>query len=241
MFEQRLPAHLGFGEKEKNVRNTNREQQSKNKGCLRSQKDGCSLEHQGQRADRQWPDADGGQVIVRAQQGDELAFARLFTAHRARVYRLCLRMTNDPSLAEDLTQEAFIQAFRKLPTFRQQARFSTWLHRVAVNQALMHLRRKPQDASLDDIQMTPDQEAIPREFPSEDRALTGCLDRITLGRAIASLPAGYRAVFVLHDVEGYKHSEIAGIVHCSVGNCKSQLHKARRQLRDKLRGTRLTR
>lgn len=180
-------------------------------------------------------DDEGGQV-VRAQHGDEAAFARLFAAHRARVYRLCLRMTSDPFLAEDLTQEAFIQVFRKLPTFRHQARFSTWLHRVAVNQALMHLRRqRPNDTSVEDVPRADDQ-AMPREFPSEDRQLTGCLDRITLGRAIASLPAGGRAVFVLHDVEGYKHTEIAGIMHCSLGNCKSQLHKARRRLRDKLQG-----
>ncbi len=175
------------------------------------------------------------QLIARAQQGDEEAFSALFEAHKRRVYSLCLRMTGNTAEAEDLTQEAFLQLFRKISTFRGESAFSTWLHRLSVNVVLMHLRKKGlQQVSLDEMD-TSQEEPVKRDYRDDDRRLLGSVDRISLTRAIAELPPGYRAVFVLHDVEGYEHNEIAEIMKCSVGNSKSQLHKARMKLRDWLR------
>jgi RNA polymerase sigma-70 factor (ECF subfamily) len=175
------------------------------------------------------------QLIARAQRGEEEAFAALFEAHKRRVYSLCLRMTGNTAEAEDLTQEAFLQLFRKISTFRGESAFSTWLHRLAVNVVLMHLRKKGlQQISLDEVDTSQD-EPVKRDYGSDDRRLTGSVDRIGLQKAIADLPPGYRAVFVLHDVEGYEHNEIAEIMDCSVGNSKSQLHKARMKLRERLR------
>ncbi len=175
------------------------------------------------------------QLIARAQRGDEEAFRALYEAHRRRVYSLCLRMTGDTAEAEDLTQEAFLQLFRKISTFRGESAFSTWLHRLVVNVVLMHLRRKGlQQVSLDEVD-TSQEEPVKRDFGDDDRRLMGSIDRITLGRAITALPPGYRAIFVLHDVEGFEHNEIAQIMNCSIGNSKSQLHKARMKLREYLR------
>ncbi|MGO8792186.1 MAG: RNA polymerase sigma factor [Terriglobia bacterium] len=174
------------------------------------------------------------QLIARAQRGDEEAFAALFETHKRRVYSLCLRMTGNTAEAEDLTQEAFLQLFRKISTFRGESAFSTWLHRLAVNVVLMHLRKKGlQQISLDETDTSQD-EPVKRDYGSDDRRLTGSVDRIGLQKAIADLPPGYRTVFVLHDVEGYEHNEIAEIMKCSVGNSKSQLHKARMKLRERL-------
>ncbi len=175
------------------------------------------------------------QLIARAQQGDEEAFSALFEAHKRRVYSLCLRMTGNTAEAEDLTQEAFLQLFRKISTFRGESAFSTWLHRLSVNVVLMHLRKKGlQQVSLDEMDTSQD-EPVKRDYRDDDRRLLGSVDRISLTRAIAELPPGYRAVFILHDVEGYEHNEIAEIMKCSVGNSKSQLHKARMKLREWLR------
>ena len=147
-------------------------------------------------------------------------------------------MTGDPAEAEDLAQEAFLQLFRKIGTFRGESAFSTWLHRLVVNVVLMHLRKKGlQQVPLDDVD-TSQEEPVRREYGNEDRRLVGSVDRITLERAIAQLPPGYRAVFVLHDVEGYEHNEIAELMNYSIGNSKSQLHKARLKLRDWLRQNR---
>ncbi len=144
-------------------------------------------------------------------------------------------MTGNTAEAEDLTQEAFLQLFRKISTFRGESAFSTWLHRLAVNVVLMHLRKKGlQQTSLDEVDNSQD-EPVKRDYGSDDRRLTGSVDRIGLHKAIADLPPGYRTVFVLHDVEGYEHNEIAEIMKCSVGNSKSQLHKARMKLRERLR------
>jgi RNA polymerase sigma-70 factor, ECF subfamily len=179
------------------------------------------------------------QLIARAQKGDEQAFAALFDNHKRRVYSLCLRMTGDTAEAEDLSQEAFLQLFRKITTFRFESAFSTWLHRLVVNVVLMHLRKKGlQQVSLDDVDASQD-EPVKREYGDDDKRLLHSVDRITLSRAIESLPPGYRAVLVLHDIEGYEHNEIAGILDCSVGNSKSQLHKARLKLREVLKSQRL--
>jgi RNA polymerase sigma-70 factor (ECF subfamily) len=139
-------------------------------------------------------------------------------------------MTNNPADADDLTQEAFIQAFRKLATFRGESALSTWLHRVAVNTALMHFRRQPRTGtSLDDAT---DQESSKREFGRQDDKLKHSLDRITLIRALEALPSGYRTIFELHEIGGYGHREIAKLLRCSIGNSKSQLHKAKQRIRE---------
>ncbi len=180
-------------------------------------------------------------AIRRAQQGDAEAFERLYQLHKGRVYSLCLRMLGNPAEAEDMAQEAFLQLFRKIGTFRGESAFSTWLHRLTVNVVLMHLRKKvlPQ-VPLDEPVDADEAGEGPRWEPgAEDLALVGSLDRITLEEAIAKLPQGYRLVFVLHDVEGYEHNEIAEMLGCSIGNSKSQLHKARLRLRDLLRHARL--
>ncbi len=178
------------------------------------------------------PAATETQLIARAQQGDEQAFAALFEAHKRRVYSLCLRMLGNPTEAEDLTQEAFLQLFRKIGTFRGESAFSTWLHRLSVNVVLMHLRKKGiNQISLDETENSQG-EPVKRDYGDDDRRLVGSIDRIGLNRAIAELPPGYRTVFILHDVEGYEHNEIAEIMDCSIGNSKSQLHKARLKLRE---------
>lgn len=144
-------------------------------------------------------------------------------------------MTSNVAEAEDLSQEAFLQLFRKISTFRGESAFSTWLHRLVVNVVLMHLRKKGlQQISLDEMD-TSQEEPVKRDYGEQDRRLISSIDRITLARAIALLPPGYRAVFVLHDMEGYEHNEIAQLLKCSVGNSKSQLHKARMKLREWLR------
>ena len=169
-------------------------------------------------------------LVQKALSGDAEAFATLFQVHKGRVYAVCLRMTNNPADADDLTQEAFIQAFRKLATFRGESALSTWLHRVAVNTALMHFRRQPRTRTcLDD---TADQESSKREFGRQDDKLKHSLDRITLIRALEALPSGYRTIFELHEIGGYGHREIAKLLRCSIGNSKSQLHKAKQRIRE---------
>jgi len=147
-------------------------------------------------------------------------------------------MTANAAQAEDLTQEAFLQLFRKIATFRGESAFSTWLHRMAVNVVLMHLRKKGLPVvSLEENQET-DEEAPKKELGAVDSTLAGAIDRLQLSRAIDRLSPGYRRIFVLHDVEGYEHNEIADMVGCSIGNSKSQLHKARLKLRELLRASR---
>lgn len=175
-------------------------------------------------------------VLSRAQAGDHHAFAELYSLHKRRIYSLCLRMVGNVAEAEDLTQEAFLQLHRKIATFRGDSAFSTWLHRLAINVVLMRLRRKGLSLISLDEAMEPTPEERPgRSFGAHDLNLTGSIDRLALERAIANLPAGYRLIFVLHDIEGYEHNEIASMLDCSIGNSKSQLHKARLKLRDALR------
>lgn len=171
-------------------------------------------------------------LVSRAKEGDETAFAELFETHKKRVYSLCLQMTGDAAEAEDLTQDAFIQVFRKLGTFRGDSAFSTWLYRVAVNTVLMKLRRRqPRQVSFDEP-VCLESSFVPREYGRSDPHLLGAIDRIALVRAIKELPDGYRTIFILHDVEGYDHREIASLLRCSTGNSKSQLHKARLKIRE---------
>lgn len=174
-------------------------------------------------------------LVQRAQRGDEQAFATLFQLHRKRVYSVCLLMTKDVAEAEDLTQEAFLQVFRSVGTFRGDAAFSTWLYRVAVNTVLMKLRRRktPQVLSFDEP-VSSESSSLRRDFGKSDPQLSGAIDRIALRRAIQELPEGCRTIFALHEVEGYQHHEIAQLLHCSIGNSKSQLHKAKLKMRDLL-------
>ena len=176
------------------------------------------------------------EAIRRAQQGDAEAFERLYRLHNRRVYALCLRMVGNTAEAEDLTQEAFLQLFRKIGTFRGESAFSTWLHRLAVNVVLMRLRKKTLAAtSLEEVTEPDEDVGGPRkDIGGPDLRLSGSVDRVNLERAVEQLPPGYRSVFVLHDVQGYEHNEIAAIMNCSIGNSKSQLHKARMRLRELL-------
>jgi RNA polymerase sigma-70 factor (ECF subfamily) len=177
-------------------------------------------------------------ILANAQAGDHHAFAHLYSLHKRRIYSLCLRMVGNVAEAEDLTQEAFLQLHRKIATFRGDSAFSTWLHRLSINVVLMHLRKKGLPLMSLDEAMEPTHDDGPgRSFGAPDLSLTGSIDRLALERAVAALPAGYRLIFVLHDVEGFEHNEIAAMLDCSVGNSKSQLHKARLKLRDALRLT----
>ena len=177
------------------------------------------------------------ELVKRAQRGESEAFADLFHAHKARIYSICLRMTNNTAQAEDLTQDAFLQVFRKLSTFKGNSALSTWLYRIAVNTVLMHFRKKAlKQVSLDEPS-NHDATMVKREYGSRDGRLAGAVDRITLARAIKDLPTGYRTIFLLHEVEGYEHQEIAKILDCSVGNSKSQLHKAKLRIREFLAQT----
>lgn len=177
------------------------------------------------------------EAIGQAQQGDAAAFEYLYKSHCRRVYSLCLRMIKNRAEAEDLTQQAFLQLFRKIGTFRGESGFSTWLHRVTVNIVLMHLRRKkPIEIPFEDLYRPSSDDEDPRERGSSDTSMFGAIERFNLMRAIRKLPSGYKQVFLLHDVVGYEHSEIAGLLGCSTGCSKSQLHKARRRLRRLLQG-----
>ena len=173
------------------------------------------------------------ETVRLAQRGDAAAFESLYRAHSRRVYALCLRMARNPVEAEDLTQEAFLQMYRKIQTFRGESSFSTWLHRVTVNVVLMKLRRKRyNEVSIEESTERDEESFTPRgEFGQTDVRLSGSIDRINLQRAIEQLPRGFKSIFILHDIQGYKHNEIGEILGCSAGNSKSQLHKARMRLR----------
>ena len=178
------------------------------------------------------------ELIRQAQLGDGDAFARLYETHKRRVYGICLRITRERAEAEDCAQEAFLQCFQKLSTFRGDSALSTWLYRLTVNVVLMRLRTShSKPISLDTGSNLEDSGEIPilNSCPVDDLSLTGAVDRIALRRALRRLPPGYRTIFLLHDVEGKAHSEIARELGCSIGNSKSQLHQARVRLRGFLR------
>ena len=167
-------------------------------------------------------------LVRRAQQRDPQAFAALYRAHLGRVYALCLRMTANPSLAEELTQQSFIGAWEKLPRFRGESAFGSWLHRLAVNTVLMALRSRSRLAAR--VLFTDDPAAHETPPPAPR---TGA--RLDLEQAIAALPAQARAVFVLFDVEGWQHEEIAEKLGIAAGTSKAQLHRARQLLQEALR------
>ncbi len=173
-------------------------------------------------------DAPDFRLTKLAALGNIAAFELLYERYHRRTYSLCLRMTSNPTEAEDLTQEVFIQLFRKIGSFRGDSAFSTWLHRLTVNQVLMHFRRR----SVKNEKTSNDGEIPEQIVPgTENQTRMPVLDRIALTRAIEQLPPGYKSVFTLHDVEGYEHEEVARILGISVGTSKSQLHKARLKLR----------
>jgi RNA polymerase sigma-70 factor (ECF subfamily) len=174
-------------------------------------------------------------VVGLAQAGDEDAFSELYALHKKRVLSICMRMVHDFSLAEDLAQEAFLQLHRKLSSFRGDSAFTTWLHRLTVNVVLMHMRKRALPVvSLDQLMTTIPEERTGRDFGARDMVQAGVVDRLALDRAVAVLAPGYRCFYLLHDVEGFAHWEIAAMQRCSLGNSKSQLHKARRALRGAL-------
>jgi RNA polymerase sigma-70 factor, ECF subfamily len=173
------------------------------------------------------------EAIRLAQQGDASAFEHIYRLHSGAVHRLCLRMVRNSTEADDLTQDIFLQVFRKIRTFRGEAAFSTWLHRLAVNIVLMRLRKKtPAQTSLEEA-TEPDEASgkRPKDLGEHDPRLTGLLDGINIDRALKQLPPDYRLIFVLRDVQGYHHNEISEILGCSVSNSKSRLHRARMRLR----------
>ncbi len=163
-----------------------------------------------------------------AAKGNMAAFEEVYNRHHRRVYSICLRMLQNATEAEDLTQDVFIQLHRKIGSFRGDSAFTTWLHRLTVNQVLMHFRKrnvkfeKTTEEGETPVQVVSGTQN-PRKMP--------VVDKIAIENAIEKLPNGYRNVFVLHDVEGYEHEEVARILGCSVGTSKSQLHKARLKLR----------
>src|SRR5437868_4844494 len=171
------------------------------------------------------------ELIRAAAAGDAAAFEQLYRQHYRRVYSICLRMLGSQTQAEDLTQEVFLQVFRKLGSFRGDSQFTTWLHRLTVNQVLMHFRKR--GVKLEHTSEEGDFTNVV-DTPLQSTRRISMVERLALEKAIAELPPGYRTVFTLHDIEGYEHEEIAGMLGVSIGTSKSQLHKARMRLRELL-------
>jgi RNA polymerase sigma-70 factor (ECF subfamily) len=173
------------------------------------------------------PPGDDAVLAGRAAAGDVPAFETLYRRHHRRIYGLCLRFTGDAPQAEEHTQETFVKAWEHLPAFRGDSAFSTWLHRIATNVVLGAFRSRRRLGrhlkAVDDDELA--------ALPAIERPVGPQLD---LERAIASLPPGARTVFVLHDVEGWQHDEIAAQTGLAVGTSKAQLHRARRLLRERL-------
>ncbi|HEY3357172.1 MAG TPA: sigma-70 family RNA polymerase sigma factor [Polyangia bacterium] len=170
------------------------------------------------------PAIDEAALIAACQRGDRAAMGRLYTLYSRRVYSLVVRIAGQSS-ADEVSQEVFLKIFKGLQRFRGDSQLGTWIYRLAVNAALTYVTRRPRELPLDDHVAEP--RAV--DPPSSDPAL-----RARIERAMAALPAGYRAVLVLHDVEGLNHEEIAEVLGCRVGTSKSQLHKARQRMRELL-------
>jgi RNA polymerase sigma-70 factor (ECF subfamily) len=166
-------------------------------------------------------------LVSRAQAGDRSAFDALYDEHMGHVYAVCLRMTADPRRAERLTQDAFVRAWRGLPGFRGDSRFSSWLHRLTVNVVLEDSRAERRRESR--VRAVPDPALHDGGTTMPDAGL-----RLDLERAVSELPVGARRVLVLHDVPGHPQKEVAEMLGIAVGTVKAQLHRARRLLREKL-------
>ena len=164
-----------------------------------------------------------------AAEGDAAAFEELYRRHGRRVYSLCLRMTQNVTEAEDLTQDVFVQLYRNVGSFRGESAFTTWLHRLTTNLVLMHFRK------MRGRREQTTEEGVMPEAPTVGGSVgvqaPSMHDRVALNNALRRLPPGYRAVFVLHDIEGYEHEEVGRLLGCAAGTSKSQLHKARARLR----------
>ena len=173
------------------------------------------------------------ELVERARQRDVRAFELLYRRHVARIYALCLRMTADAPRAEEATQTAFIGAWEKLPGFRGESAFASWLHRLAVNVVLMELRatwrREQRVCGTDDLSLV-EASVLAAEPPP-----TAPGTRLDLEQAIAALPTQARIVFVLHAIEGWRHEEIAAHLGVTAGTTKAQLHRARQKLQEALR------
>jgi RNA polymerase sigma-70 factor (ECF subfamily) len=172
------------------------------------------------------------ELAQKSAGGDMSAFEDLYRRHFRRVYSLALRMTGKPEEAEDLTQETFTHLYKKIGSFRGESAFTTWLHRMTVNQVLMHFRKRK---SRPEFTMDEDQTPVQIVQGTENQNRMPIVDKIILENAISKLPPGYRSVFVLHDVEGHEHGEVAKMLGISEGTSKSQLHKARLKLRGLIR------
>ena len=166
-----------------------------------------------------------------AAEGDAAAFEEIHRRYRRLVYNVALRMTKNAADAEDLTQESFVSCFRSVGGFRGEASFATWLYRLAVNQVKMHFRRRKSRP----VEQSSDEETRERVSGfARRRSSTRAVERIAIKDAVGALPPGYRAAFILHDVEGYEHEEIARMLGVNSGTSKSQLHRARTKLREML-------
>jgi RNA polymerase sigma-70 factor, ECF subfamily len=176
------------------------------------------------------------EAIERAKTGDVNGYETLYHLHKGRVYSWCLRVTGNPSDAEDLTQEAFLQLFRKISTFRGDSNFTTWLYRMTLNINLMHLRKRrisgvPLEVSKEYLEQTT------ASLHSPHCAVLFSVERLSIGRALGCLSEHQRAVFVLHDIQGLTHGEVARSLGVTIVNSKSYLHRARLELRHRLRPT----
>jgi RNA polymerase sigma-70 factor (ECF subfamily) len=171
--------------------------------------------------------AEDARLVRRARLGDAAAFEGLYRAHVGRVHALCLRLAGTRNAAEDLTQEVFVRAWRKLSTFRGEAAFGTWLYRLALNVVVSELRSGRLDG---DVPADEDPGFAGRQAPGRTPELG-----LDLERAIAALPDGARKVFVLHDISGLRHDEIARVMGIAVGTARVHLHNARSRLREVLR------
>jgi RNA polymerase sigma-70 factor (ECF subfamily) len=183
------------------------------------------------------PRSTESEAIRRAQDGDAAAFEYLYKSHGRHVYSVCMRMLRNSADAEDLTQQVFMQLFRKIRTFRGESCFSSWLHRVTVNAVLMYLRRKKATENLVySLDQSDTNGEDVREPGPGDTSMLSAIDRLNLKRSIRRLSPGHRKFFLLHHVIGFKHREIARLLKCTVGGSKSQAHKARRRLQESLLG-----
>jgi RNA polymerase sigma-70 factor (ECF subfamily) len=174
-----------------------------------------------------WDSLETESLVERAREGDSRAFEMLYRRLVGRVYALCLRMARDPQRAEELTQDVFVRAWERLGSFRGESRFTTWLHRLAVNVVLQAGRTKGRRESREELMADPGEYLgrVQREMPGT---------RLDLERAIAALPEGARTVVVLRDIHGYKYDEIARMHGVALGTVKAQIHRARRMIRERL-------
>lgn len=176
---------------------------------------------------REAPADPGPRTIEKARQRDIGAFERIYHAYVGRVYAVCLRLTGDPGRAEDVTQDVFLRLWRKIDSYEGRSSFYSWLYRLTVNLVADTMRSELRRATREQTHEDPDRRSRPRPLPTPDAG-------IDLEAAIASLPLAARVTFVLHDVEGYRHEEIAEFTGVAVGTSKAQLHRARRLLREML-------